>query len=57
MLRFIQRHAQKITGVLSGFDRLRFLGTLRELAHSPNPTPINVITMNGLVAVVCCSES
>ena len=28
---FIQRHAQKIVGVLSGFDRMRFRGTLRPL--------------------------
>ena len=24
MLRFVQRHAEKVTGVLHGFDRLRF---------------------------------
>lgn len=33
MIHFIQRHAKKIIGVLSGFDRLRFRGTLRELAY------------------------
>src|SRR5580698_8327932 len=31
MLRFVQRHADKVTGVLHGFDRLRFRGTLRNL--------------------------
>ena len=31
MLRFVQRHAEKVTGVLHGFDRLRFRGTLRNL--------------------------
>ena len=33
MKRFIQRFADKITGVLSGFDRLVFRGTLRYIAH------------------------
>jgi hypothetical protein len=31
MLGFVQRHAEKVTGVLHGFDRLRFRGTLRKL--------------------------
>ena len=31
MHRFITRHAKKITGVLSGFDRIVFRGTLRNL--------------------------
>jgi len=30
--RFLQRHAERITGVLSGFDRLVLRGTLRRLA-------------------------
>lgn len=34
MQRFIQQHADQITGVLSGFDRLRFRGTLRFLAYT-----------------------
>jgi hypothetical protein len=33
MLSFVQRHRESVTGVLSGFDRLRFRGTLRILAH------------------------
>ena len=33
MKSFVQRHADKITGVLSGFDRVRFRGTLRWLAN------------------------
>ena len=33
MQRFIQHYADRITGVLSGFDRMRFRGTLRLLAH------------------------
>lgn len=32
MKRFIARHADKIIGVLSGFDRLVFRGTLRQIA-------------------------
>jgi hypothetical protein len=34
MQRFIQYHAHQIKGVLSGFDRLRFRGTLRWLAYT-----------------------
>lgn len=34
MQRFIQQHADQVTGVLSGFDRLRFRGTLRFLAYT-----------------------
>jgi hypothetical protein len=34
MKRFIQQHAAQIRGVLSGFDRLRFRGTLRWLAYT-----------------------
>lgn len=34
MQRFIQQHAHQVTGVLSGFDRMRFRGTLRLLAHT-----------------------
>lgn len=33
MKRFIQQHAAQIIGVLSGWDRLRFRGTLRMLAN------------------------
>lgn len=33
MLSFVQRHRKQVTGVVSGFDRLRFRGTLRVLAH------------------------
>ena len=35
MKSFLQRHAAKITGVLSGFDRLRLRGTIRWLANCP----------------------
>ena len=31
---FIQHHRQDIIGVLHGFDRLRFRGTLRSISHS-----------------------
>jgi hypothetical protein len=31
--RFIQRHQPSVTGVLSGFDRIRFRGTLRLIAN------------------------
>lgn len=34
MQRFLQQYASDVTGVLSGFDRLRFRGTLRLLANS-----------------------
>src|SRR5687768_12846800 len=34
MHRFLQQHAADVTGVLSGFDRLRFRGTLRLLANA-----------------------
>ena len=32
---FIQQHQKKVTGVLSGFDRLIFKGSLRYLQHTP----------------------
>ena len=32
---FIQKHQEKIIGVLHGFDRLRFSGSLRALYHVP----------------------
>jgi hypothetical protein len=34
MTEFLQRHASSVTGMLSGFDRVRFRGTLRMLAHT-----------------------
>jgi hypothetical protein len=34
MKRFLRQHADRISGVLSGFDRLRFRGTLRWLAYT-----------------------
>jgi hypothetical protein len=33
MKKFLACHAEKILGVLSGFDRIRFRGTFRQLAH------------------------
>lgn len=33
MHRFLQRHQESVIGMLSGFDRIRFRGTLRLLAH------------------------
>ncbi len=30
---FVQKHARSVIGVLSGFDRLVFRGTIRQLAH------------------------
>jgi hypothetical protein len=33
MHEFIAKHEDKITGTLSGFDRLVFRGTLRSIAH------------------------
>jgi hypothetical protein len=32
---FVQQHREKISGVLQGFDRLRFSGCLRALYHPP----------------------
>ena len=34
MQSFIERHRDKIKGVLSGFDRVRFRGTLRAISHA-----------------------
>lgn len=34
MHQFLQQHAADVTGVLSGFDRLRFRGTLRLIANA-----------------------
>lgn len=34
MKRFLERYAKQVQGVVSGFDRLRFRGTLRMLAHT-----------------------
>jgi len=34
MKRFVQQHADKINGVLNGFDRMRFRGTLRWIAYT-----------------------
>ncbi len=33
MKRFLERHRDRITGTLSGFDRMLFRGTLRSIAH------------------------
>src|SRR4030042_1723763 len=33
MNRFIQRHREQVIGMLNGFDRLRFRGTLRWLSY------------------------
>lgn len=33
MVSFLQQHASKVTGMISGWDRLRFRGTLRMFAH------------------------
>jgi hypothetical protein len=34
MKRFLRMHADQIKGVLCGFDRMRFRGTLRWLAYT-----------------------
>src|SRR5437868_3302024 len=34
MLSFVQRHADSVMGVLNGFDRLLFRGTLRRIANA-----------------------
>ena len=33
MERFLHRHADRVIGVLSGFDRILFRGTLRSLSY------------------------
>jgi hypothetical protein len=33
MERFLERHTDRVTGVLSGFDRVLFRGTLRSISH------------------------
>ena len=33
MERFLDRHKSRIAGSISGFDRMRFTGTLRWMAH------------------------
>ena len=33
MKKFLSCHAKPVRGVLSGFDRIRFRGTFRQLAH------------------------
>ena len=33
MERFVTRHADRIAGILTGFDRMRFRGTLRSISH------------------------
>jgi hypothetical protein len=42
MERFLQRHESSVTGILSGFDRIRFRGTLRLIANA-----------RGLAALLC----
>ncbi len=34
MERFLQRHQSRIAGVLSGFDRVLFRGTLMSICHA-----------------------
>lgn len=34
MKKFISHHAEDVLGVLNGFDRIRFRGTFRQLAHA-----------------------
>jgi hypothetical protein len=33
MKRFLERHRNRITGTLSGFDRMLFRGSLRSITH------------------------
>lgn len=40
MRRFLHHHAADVTGVLSGFDRLRFRGTLRLIANTRGLTSL-----------------
>lgn len=35
MASFIEHHCSKVTGMISGWDRLRFRGTVRMLANVP----------------------
>ena len=42
MKKFISRHTDEVLGVLSGFDRIRFRGTFRQLAYA-----------DGMLTVLC----
>ena len=50
MNRFLQCYGADITGVLSGFDRLRFRGTLRLIA---NPRGLTSVFACGLATDFC----
>jgi len=39
MRSFLSRHQPEVNGVLSGFDRLRFRGTLLLVANKPQQQP------------------
>lgn len=38
MKAFLERHAEQVVGVLSGFDRMLFRGAIRSLAHAQGAT-------------------
>ena len=49
MLDFIQRHAGSVIGVLSGFDRVLFRGTLRRIANAAGMSTF--LSYTGVLAI------
>ena len=47
MLKFIGKHADHISGIVSGFDRLVFRGSLHSIAHKRRDEP--VLGNNGIL--------
>src|SRR5438046_3572104 len=57
MQEFIAKHRDEITGVLSGFDRLVFRGTLRSLSHvNGMDTYLAMNKVCGRTSVATCSR-
>ena len=53
MQRFLERHQDRIVGVLSGFDRLLFRGTLRSISYLtgiiwPPGVPVATVAVGSL---------
>lgn len=50
MQQFITKHQRDTIGVLSGFDRIRFRGTIRMLAYAEG-------LLDGCASAACCSNT
>ena len=48
MQQFIEKYKDEITGVLSGFDRLVFRGSLRRLNHGWRDSSLNAVVAQGM---------